>query len=202
MWIDGFCFVQWIWIRTKIDGLVPSSTGPSSRQGGCLKELCQVHQLPPYSEVVQFKDDHGNMESLFFFSFLFFFSDYGTWGSAPLYLLLSGSVACDMDVSCPDQLRGSWFRWNFSAFPLFLRRPFLNPLFSSSHFFIFLLLLLLWFLSSFCTYSFDFSVSPISQVRPFLYTPFFKVLFASFLYASFPFRALFFLFLDGRLFWY
>ena len=35
-----------------------------------------VHQLPPYFEVVQLGDGHGNMMGPLFF----FFSGYGAWG--------------------------------------------------------------------------------------------------------------------------
>ena len=54
--------------------MIPSSVGPSSGQGGCLRELWSSISYPPYSEVVQFGDSHGNMMSSFFFG------SYGAWG--------------------------------------------------------------------------------------------------------------------------
>ena len=102
----------------------------------------------------------------------FFFGGYGACGSAPQHLLLSGGVACDM-ATCHAQIS-----WGISvpmkpfSFPTFFKAPFFKSLSSSSHFFIFLLRLLTWFLNSFCAYSFDYSVSSFSQVHSFLCAPF------------------------------
>ena len=177
--------------------MVTSSTASSYGRRGYSRELCRVHQLLPYSEVVQFGDNHGNMRSPPFFSFFsfflfffFFFGGYGAWGSTPLQLLLSGGMACVV-ATCHAKIDwgvlGSSETFQFSY--VFWGTSFLNPLcfLSVPTFWIsqlllclfplpqLLLCLLLWFPSSFCTHPFDFSISP-----SFLGTPFVFLFFLSF----------------------
>ena len=108
--------------------MAPSSTGSSSRWGGCPKELCRVHQLLPYSEVVRFGDGHGNMMSPPFFLFLFL-GGYGAWGFDPPHLLLNGGVACIV-ATCHAKI--SWKVLSsdetFQFSHVFWGAPFLNPL--------------------------------------------------------------------------
>ena len=157
-----------------------------------------IHQLPPYSEVVQFGDGHGNMMSPCFF--------WQLWrlGFPPPQLLPNGNVACVV-ATCHAGIGwgvfGSTETFQFSH--VFWGASFLNPLCSFSMLFYFLFFqnfaflyaLLLWFLCSspwFLSFTFFFRYTPLFFLFFFFFWSFICFIFLCFV--AFLNFAFFFLF--------
>ena len=94
-WNDSFIHWSLFWTRRLPEGVMV------------------IHQLPPYSEVVQFGDGHGNMMSPFFFG------SYGAWGF-PLhsyYLMAMWHVSWPRVM--PGLVKGFLVPLKLFSFPMF-----------------------------------------------------------------------------------
>ena len=188
--------------------MIPSFVGPSSGQGGCLRELWSSTNFPLFRGCSIWRRPWEYNEPPFLFFFFFFFF-WWLWclGFLPPQLLPNGGVACVV-ATCHARIGWGVLSSNetFQFSHVFWGASFLKPLcsffgltFSKFQSSVFIApnpsAFFVLYYCDFCAHPLDFSISLSFSGTPLCFScsffPF-EVLFASFFCALFPFWTLLF----------